>query len=293
MNALYRTMLFVPGNDPGKMVKAEIYQPDCIIYDLEDAVTVSEKDAARILVRHALRELQPDCRVGVRVNPLHTPFGLADVAAVAPLAPDFIRLPKAESADQIQRLDHLLTRIEEQEGLAKNGIKIVATIETALGVLRAHEIAAAPRMLAVGLGAEDFCTDMKTARSADSAEIALARAMIVMAAHAAGILAMDVVYSRIQDEAGFRKDVKIGKQLGYTGKSVVHPAQIGIVHELYAPSTEEIMQAKEILAAYKQASAEASGVISLHGKMIDAPMVTRARYILDYAKASGIEVEEP
>ena len=228
MNSLYRTMFFVPGNDPKKIIGAEIYRPDCIIYDLEDSVSIFEKDSARILVKYAI-----------------------EIGAV----------------------------------------KIVASIETALGVVNSYKIASASkRMLAIGLGAEDFRTDMRMERSEDASEILFARNLISLNAHATGIMAMDYVYSNIKNIEGFRADVKLGKQLGYTGKSVVHPNQIGVVHELYTPTIKEIESAKEILNAYEDALKNASGVTSLNGKMIDKPMVTRAMSILSYAKAAGMEV---
>lgn len=131
---------------------------------------------------------------------------------------------------------------------------------------------------------------MRMERSEDASEILFARNLISLNAHATGIMAMDYVYSNIKNIEGFRTDVKLGKQLGYTGKSVVHPNQIGVVHELYTPTIKEIESAKEILNAYEDALKNASGVTSLNGKMIDKPMVTRAMSILSYAKAAGMEV---
>ena len=278
MNSLYRTMFFVPGNDPKKIIGAEIYRPDCIIYDLEDSVSIFEKDSARILVKYALQYNRPDCRVGIRINQADSPYYEDDVSSMVPLQPDFLRLPKAETAEDIKKLDVLIT-------------KIVASIETALGVVNSYKIASASkRMLAIGLGAEDFRTDMRMERSEDASEILFARNLISLNAHATGIMAMDYVYSNIKNIEGFRADVKLGKQLGYTGKSVVHPNQIGVVHELYTPTIKEIESAKEILNAYEDALKNASGVTSLNGKMIDKPMVTRAMSILSYAKAAGMEV---
>ena len=291
MNSLYRTMFFVPGNNPSKIIKAEIYKPDCIIYDLEDAVSIFEKDSARILVRHALEYNRPNCRVGIRVNAADSPYYKEDVRTLVPLGPDFIRLPKTETADDIRSLDELITTLEAENLMEVGTVKIVATIETALGVINAYKIASASkRMLAIGLSAEDFRTDMRMERSEDGSEILFARNMISLAAHSAGIMPIDYVYSNINNEEGFRDDVRFGKKLGYSGKSVIHPNQIAIVHEIYTPSAVEIEQTKKILKAYEIALKEASGVIALDGKMIDKPMVTRAMAILAYAKAAGIEV---
>lgn len=291
MNSLYRTMLFVPGNNPKKIVGAEVYGADCIIYDLEDSVSVFEKDSARILVKYALRYNRPECRIGIRINQSDTPYYKEDVECMVPLKPDFLRLPKAECAEDIINLDRLITKTEKEFGIPEGSVKIVASIENALGVVNSYKIASASkRMLAIGLGAEDFRTDMGMQRSESAEEILFARNLIALHAHAANIKAMDYVYSNFKNEEGFRADTILGKKLGYTGKSVVHPSQVSIVHEIYTPSEEEIDNAKAIFAAYEDALKCGSGVTSLNGKMIDKPMVTRAMAVLSSAKAAGMEV---
>lgn len=291
MNSLYRTMLFVPGNNPKKIVGAEVYGADCIIYDLEDSVSVFEKDSARILVKYALRYNRPECRIGIRINQSDTPYYKEDVECMVPLKPDFLRLPKAECAEDIINLDRLITKTEKEFDIPEGSVKIVASIENALGVMNSYKIASASkRILAIGLGAEDFRTDMGMQRSESAEEILFARNLIALHAHAANIKAMDYVYSNFKNEEGFRADTLLGKKLGYTGKSVVHPSQVSIVHEIYTPSEEEIDNAKAIFAAYEEALKCGSGVTSLNGKMIDKPMVTRAMAVLSSAKAAGMEV---
>lgn len=291
MNSLYRTMLFVPGNNPKKIVGAEVYGADCIIYDLEDSVSVFEKDSARILVKYALRYNRPECRIGIRINQSDTPYYKEDVECMVPLKPDFLRLPKAECAEDIINLDRLITKTEKEFDIPEGSVKIVASIENALGVMNSYKIASASkRMLAIGLGAEDFRTDMGMQRSESAEEILFARNLIALHAHAANIKAMDYVYSNFKNEEGFRADTLLGKKLGYTGKSVVHPSQVSIVHEIYTPSEEEIDNAKAIFAAYEEALKCGSGVTSLNSKMIDKPMVTRAMAVLSSAKAAGMEV---
>lgn len=291
MNSLYRTMLFVPGNNPKKIIGAEVYGADCIIYDLEDSVSVFEKDSARILVKYALRYNRPECRIGIRINQSDTPYYKEDVECMVPLKPDFLRLPKAECAEDIINLDRLITKTEKEFDIPEGSVKIVASIENALGVMNSYKIASASkRMLAIGLGAEDFRTDMGMQRSESAEEILFARNLIALHAHAANIKAMDYVYSNFKNEEGFRADTLLGKKLGYTGKSVVHPSQVSIVHEIYTPSEEEIDNAKAIFAAYEDALKCGSGVTSLNGKMIDKPMVTRAMAVLSSAKAAGMEV---
>ena len=291
MNSLYRTMLFVPGNNPKKIIGAEVYGADCIIYDLEDSVSVFEKDSARILVKYALRYNRPECRIVIRINQSDTPYYKEDVECMVPLKPDFLRLPKAECAEDIINLDRLITKTEKEFDIPEGSVKIVASIENALGVMNSYKIASASkRMLAIGLGAEDFRTDMGMQRSERAEEILFARNLIALHAHAANIKAMDYVYSNFKNEEGFRADTLLGKKLGYTGKSVVHPSQVSIVHEIYTPSEEEIDNAKAIFAAYEDALKCGSGVTSLNGKMIDKPMVTRAMAVLSSAKAAGMEV---
>lgn len=291
MNSLYRTMLFVPGNIPKKIISAEVYGADCIIYDLEDSVSVFEKDSARILVKYAMQYNRPNCRVGIRINQSDTPYFKDDVKCMVPLCPDFLRLPKTECAEDIINLDNLITELEKEHGIQEGTIKIVASIENALGVINSYKIASAsPRMLAIGLGAEDFRTEMGMERSETAEEILFARNLIALNAHAAGIKAMDYVYSNIKNDEGFRKDTVLGKKLGYSGKSVVHPQQVAIVHEVYTPSEKEIENAKAVFAAYEDALKNGSGVTSLNGKMIDKPMVTRAMSVLSFAKAAGVEV---
>ena len=287
MNNLYRTMFFVPGNDPYKILKAEVYRPDCIIYDLEDSVSIHEKDSARLLIKYALQDICPDLRVGVRINSLDSEYIHDDVSVIVPCKPDFLRLPKTETAADVHRLDDMITKAEVKAGIEIGTVKIVCTIETALGVYNAYSIAtASKRVIAIGLGAEDFCTDMKTSRSESGIELEYARGKFVLEAHAAKVMAMDFVYSDVRNHDGFRANVMKGKQLGYTGKSVVHPDQIRIVHECYKPTEKEIARSQAILEVYEEAMKAGSGVISLNGKMIDMPMVIRAQDLLAYAAES-------
>lgn len=291
INDLYRTMFFVPGNAPGKIAKAEIYGADCVIFDLEDAVSIYEKDAARDLLSRYLKDYRPDCRVGIRINGQDTPYYEADVEAMVPLKPDFLRLPKSETAKNIQDLDALITKVEQKHGIPVGTVKIAATIETALGVYNAFQIAtASPRLFAIGLGAEDFRTDMRMTRSEDAKEILFARNLISLSAHAAKVIPMDYVNSNFKDPEAFKADVAFGKMLGFTCKSCIHPNQIPLVHEVYTPTDKEIEHAKKVVAVYEEAIAKGSGAIALDGKMIDMPIVTRAQDVLAYAKAAGKEI---
>ncbi|KAF5030632.1 Citrate lyase subunit beta [anaerobic digester metagenome] len=187
----------------------------------------------------------------------------------------------------------MISEIEKQVGLEVGSTKIMAAVESPLGVMNAYEIAtASKRLVAIAIGAEDFVTNMKTTRSPEGIELLAARSNLLMAARAAGIYALDTVYTNIKDDEGFMDEVKLIKQLGFDGKSVIHPRQIGMVHKIYTPTEKEIRNAVRIVGAIKEAESKGSGVIALDGKMIDGPVVDRAYRVLELAKASGVYKEE-
>lgn len=285
---LLRTMLFVPGNDPRKLLNAGVYRPDSLVFDLEDAVSVNEKDAARDLVRNALLYNEYPCDVGVRINHISTPYGYADLEAVLKAAPAFIRLPKSEEEKDIQAVDDIISQAEIKYGYEAGSIKLVLTIETARGILNSYNLArASKRVLAIGMGAEDLVADLRAIRSGSGKEIAFARNYLLLSARAAGVLALDNVFANVANEEGFIADTTEGKELGFDGKSIIHPNQVAIVHRIFTPTEEEIDKARQVLAAYREALERKSGVIALNGKMIDGPIVSRAERVLQYAKAVG------
>lgn len=283
---LRRAMMFMPGNNPAMLQNAGIYGADTVIFDLEDAVAISEKDAARHLVYSAIKHLKYPCEVAIRINHIQTPYGLEDLKVVLPAKPDLIRLPKAETAQDIRDIDAIITKAEAENGFAPGSIKMMAAIETAKGLMQAYEIAtASPRMVALAIGGEDFVADLKTTRSKEGTELFAARSHLLLAARAAGINAIDTVFSNVNDEETFIAETKLIKQMGFDGKSVINPRQVRMVHEIFTPTEKEIMQAERIIAAYKDALERNSGVISLDGKMIDTPIVIRAERVLAYAAA--------
>lgn len=286
---LRRTMMFVPGNNPGMLQNAGIYGADTIIFDVEDAVSIHEKEAARHLVHNAIKYIHYPCEVAVRINHINaTPFGEDDLRTILPAKPDLIRLPKAESPDEIKKVSAIIDEVEHDNGFEPGSIKMMAAIESAKGLRQAYEICtASPRMVALALGAEDFIADMRTARSKNGQELFYARSCILCAAREAGINAIDTVFSDINDQEGFIAEIKLIKGLGFDGKSVINPRQISTVHKIYTPTEKEIVQAEKVLAAYQEALAKKSGVIALNGKMIDGPIVTRAERTIAYAKAVG------
>ena len=285
--------MFVPGNNPGMMADAHIYGPDSIMLDLEDSVTMAEKDAARLLVYNALKCIDYGAtEMVVRINPLNTPYGKKDIEAVVKAGVHVIRMPKTETAEEVVEVEREIERVEKEIG-ALGRTKIMAAIESTLGVVNAYAIAtASKRMMGIALGAEDYSANLKTQRTPGGEELRLARETIVVAARAAGIDALDTVYSNLNDMETFRKEVEFIKTLGFDGKSIINPRQIEVVNEVFAPSAKAIEKARTIIAAIKEAEKKGSGVIAVNGKMVDRPVVLRAQRTIDLAIASGILTEE-
>lgn len=293
MERLRRTMMFVPGNNPGMMADAHIYGPDSIMLDLEDSVSMAEKDTARLLVYNALKTIDyGDTEMVVRINPLNTPYGKKDIEAVVKAGVHVIRMPKTETADEVREVEAEIEKVEREIG-ALGRTQIMAAIESALGVVNAYDIAtSSKRMMGIALGAEDYCANLKTQRSKDGEELRLARETIVVAARAAGIDALDTVYSNLNDMETFRREVEFIKTLGFDGKSIINPRQIEVVNDVFTPKEKDIEKAKAIVAAIKEAQKKGSGVIALNGKMIDRPVVIRAERTIKLAKAAGILTDE-
>jgi len=294
MERLRRTMMFVPGSNPSMVKDAYIYGADSIMFDLEDAVAVTEKDSARFLVYNALKTIDyGNTEIVVRINGLDTPFGRDDIEAMVRAGVDVIRLPKTERKEDLQAVEEVIEEVERKIGREIGSTKMMAAVESPIGVINAYEICkATSRLIAIALGAEDYVTNMKTKRYADGMELLGARTQIVIAARAAGIYAVDTVYTDVDNEEGFRREVELIKQLGFDGKSVINPRQIKPVHEIYAPTPEEIKKSINVKNAAKDAEKKGLGVISLNGKMIDKPIVDRALRVLQLATAVGLYKED-
>ena len=289
---LRRSMLFVPGSNAAMLSNSFIYKPDSIMFDLEDAVALKEKDSARLLVAHALQHpLYQEIETVVRVNPLDSEFGLLDLNAVVRAGVDVVRMPKTETAQDVVDMDIAITDIEKACGREVGSTKMLAAIESPLGITQANQIAtASKRLIGIALGAEDYVRNLKTERSPEGIELLFARCSILQAARAAGIQAFDTVYSNANNEEGFLKEAALIKQLGFDGKSLINPRQIELLHNLFAPTQKDVDQAKRIIEAAEEAEKQGSGVVSLNGKMIDAPIIERAKLVLERAK-SGIREE--
>lgn len=289
---LRRSMLFVPGSNAAMISNTFIYKPDSIMFDLEDAVALKEKDSARILVAHALQHpLYQEIETVVRVNPLDSEFGVADLNAVVRAGVDVVRMPKTETAQDVIDMDREITEIEKACGREVGSTKMLAAIESPLGITQANKIAtASKRLIGIALGAEDYVRNLKTERSPEGIELLFARCSILQAARAAGIQAFDTVYSNANNEEGFLAEAALIKQLGFDGKSLINPRQIELLHNLFAPTQKDVDQARRIIDAAEEAERNGLGVVSLNGKMIDVPIIDRAKLVLERAK-SGIREE--
>ena len=292
MSKIRRSMLFIPGSNAAMLSTAFVHKPDSIMFDLEDAVALREKDTARLLVFHAIQHPVYDgIEKVVRINPLDTPFGLLDLEAAVRGGADIIRLPKTDRAEDIHELEQHVERIEKECGRQVGSTKLMAAIESASGVVNAVSIAtSSPRMDSIALAGFDYVVDMQTSRG-DGTELFYARCALLHAARAAKIDAFDVVFSDVNDDEGFLKEVELIKRLGFNGKSLINPRQIELLHNAYAPTAAEVAKAERIVEAAEKAEREGLGVVSLNGKMVDAPVVNSARRTLQLAKTSGIRME--
>lgn len=290
---LRRSMLFVPGANAAMISNAFIYRADALMFDLEDSVILREKDAARRLVYHALRHpLYQDVETIVRVNGLDSAYGLADLEAVVRGGADIVRLPKTDTARDVTDIEQEIARIEAECGREVGSTGLLAAIESPQGITQAVAIAhASPRLIGLALGAEDYVRNLRTERSADGIELLFARCSILQAARAAGIQAFDTVYSDAGNDAGFLHEAAHIKQLGFDGKSLINPRQIELLHNLYAPTQQEVDHAQRVVEAAEASAREGRGVVSLNGKMVDSPVIERARLVLSRARRSGIREE--
>ncbi|EFY9971689.1 HpcH/HpaI aldolase/citrate lyase family protein [Shigella boydii] len=297
-----RSMLFVPGANAAMVSNSFIYPADALMFDLEDSVALREKDTARRMVYHALQHpLYRDIGTIVRVNALDSEWGVNDLdsewgvndlEAVVRGGADVVRLPKTDTAQDVLDIEKEILRIEKACGREPGSTGLLAAIESPLGITRAVEIAhASERLIGIALGAEDYVRNLRTERSPEGTELLFARCSILQAARSAGIQAFDTVYSDANNEAGFLQEAAHIKQLGFDGKSLINPRQIDLLHNLYAPTQKEVDHARRVVEAAEAAAREGLGVVSLNGKMVDGPVIDRARLVLSRAELSGIREE--
>lgn len=282
-----RSRLYIPGNEPKLMVNAGLHGADAVILDLEDSVHPDAKDEARLVVRNALRCVDfGGAERMVRINQL--PLGIDDLAAVVPEQPELILIPKVEDPSLVEKIDDEITRLQQRSG-DERPMWLMPILESALGIENAFEIAcASDRVAAVTIGLEDYTADLGVLKTRDGAESAWARARLVNAARAAGVQAIDSVYGDFGDNEGLLAWAVASRAGGFDGMGCIHPAQIAVIHQGFAPGADEIDRALRIVAAFKEAEARGVGVVSLGSKMIDAPVVERARRLVAAAQAVGL-----
>lgn len=284
-----RSLLFMPGNNPAMLLAGNLFEADGVILDLEDAVAPTEKDAARILVAHALKTIDyGNCEKVVRINPLDT-YGLEDIPFIAKCMPDTLLVPKVESAADIQQVTALL----EKQGETAQNIKLIALLETPKGIANAYEIAgSSSRLVALALGAEDYTAFLGAKRTKSGEEIFAARMAIINAAAAFSLQSIDTPFTDAADDEGLIVDTQLAKSLGFKGKLSINPRQIEGIHEVFNPTLEDINWARKVINALEQAKNAGLGVASLGGKMIDAPVANRANIVLDLALRAGLISKE-
>lgn len=289
---LKRTSLYASGATPINMIQAAFYNEDCIVYDMEDSVPLAEKDSARLLIYNTVRYHRPANKyVIIRVNGIYSEFIDEDLEAAVRARPDAIRIPKVEYKEEAVRICQRITEIEKEAGLEPGKIEVWCNIESYLGMINAYEIATAdPRIVALALGAEDFTASMKSTRTKAGLEIFYARNAILTACRQAGIEAIDAVFSDINDPEGLKEDTTLTRNLGFDGKTCVHPRQIDIVNSFFTPSAKEIKYALRVLEAVEEGKRLKKGAVTLDGSMIDKPMELRARTTLAQAEAAGVAI---
>ncbi|MBP2077170.1 HpcH/HpaI aldolase/citrate lyase family protein [Oceanobacillus polygoni] len=282
---MYRSWLFVPGNQEKYLYKAKELSADVIIYDLEDAVPIERKKSSRIKVNKAINETRGQVSF-VRVNAPATPYFIDDLNGIIGENLSGIVLPKVNQTDDIVIADYLLGQLERKHNLAKGTFSIIPLIETALGVYNVHEIAqASERILCLCFGAEDFMLDLNIEQNGQQPELTYARSKLVIASRLAGKEApIDSVYTNFQDVKGLEEEAQVAKQSGFQGKLVIHPNQIEVVNEVFYPTTAQIEEAQKIVALYNRSLERGEGAIQFGGKMIDVPVAERARKILSYVE---------
>jgi citrate lyase subunit beta/citryl-CoA lyase len=285
---LRRTMLFIPGNNPGMLQNGDVFGADSVILDLEDAVAPQEKDAARLLVAHALKTVEyGSSEKVVRINPLDS-FGAEDIKAIVPCQPDALLVPKVES---VQDMEEVTALVAAAESKGQQPVALIALLETPQGIAQAYQIAQTKgRLVALALGAEDYTAGLGATRTKEGREIFTARTLVINAAAAAGIQSLDTPFTDANDEVGLHQDTLTGKELGFKGKLAINPRQIDVIHSVFNPTLATIEWAQQVIEAIRKAESEGSGVASLHGKMVDAPIVARAESILKLAQFIGMEV---
>ena len=287
---LRRTMMFLNAQKPGLIKDPYIYKPDSIMLDLEDAVAENQKDAARFSLYHALKEINyRGCERVVRINGLDTPYWEEDIRCAVAGGCDAIRIPKTESALDVQRVEAVVEECEKKYGIPEGHTLIMAAIESARGVMKALDICeASERLFGIALSGGDYTKDLQTHITGTGLELMGARQNMIIAARAAGVQCFDTVYTNLDDMEGFRHDVETIHLMGFDGKSIINPRQINIVHEIFTPTQKDIIFAEKVVKEIDEKKKLGIGVFTVDGKMIDIAFYDGAKRTIELANASGV-----
>jgi len=283
-----RALLYMPGDDWKKITKSITLGVDSICMDMEDGAAVNKKAEARSTIVRALQELDfGKSEKLARINSVGSGWEQDDIEAVLPHRPDGIVIPKVESVDQIEWAGKLIEAAELKHGWPLNSMRILIGMETAKGILNLKEIASHPRLDAMIFGGEDFAASIGATRTKDAIELLYARQAVVAACAAHDLQAIDIVTIDFKDMDALRAESEFGAQLGYSGKQIIHPAQVEPVQTAFTPGDEAIAHAKRIVETFEASQKEGRGAYSLDGKMIDMPLLRNAQKVLARAKAAG------
>jgi citrate lyase beta subunit len=283
-----RALLYVPGDDRHKIEKAAALGVDCICMDMEDGVAFSRKAQARTTIARALQEVSfGQSERLARINGVGSGFERDDLQTVLPYRPDGVVIPKLEEARQIQWASDLIEAAELQNGWPLNSIRLLVDVETARGILNVREIASHPRLDALIFGGEDFAASVGATRTPEAVELLYARESVLTAAAAFGLQAIDMVAIDFKDLEALRREAEFGAGLGFTGKQIIHPAQVEPVQSAFTPGNEAIVHARRVVEGFEASKKENQGAFALDGKMIDMPLVKNAENVLERARAAG------
>ena len=291
---LRRTMMFLNAQKPGLIKDPYIYKPDSIMLDLEDAVAEKEKDAARFSLYHALREINyRGIECIVRINGLDSELWKEDIRCAVAGGADGIRIPKTETAEDVRRVEKAVEEAENEFGIERGKVLIMAALESTKGVLNALDICnASERLFGIALSGGDYTKDLQTRITGTGVELMGARQHMIIAARAAGVQCFDTVYTDLDDMEGFKKDVETIHLMGFDGKSIINPRQIAPVHEIYTPTQKEIVFSQKVVKEIEEKKKLGIGVFTVDGKMIDIAFYDGAKRTIELAKASGVLKEE-
>ncbi len=283
-----RALLYMPGDDRHKIEKALTLGVDCICMDMEDGVAFNKKAEARAVIAKALRELEFGASEKLaRINAVGSGLEQDDIQAVLPYHPDGILIPKLEELEQIRWASRIIEAAELKQGWPLNSIRLLVDVETARGILNLKEIASHPRLDAIIFGGEDFAASVGATRTRDATELLYARQAALTAAAAFGLQAIDIVTIDFKDLDSLRAESEFGARLGFTGKQIIHPAQVEPVQSAFTPDAEAIAHARRIVEMFEASQSRGAGAYAMDGKMIDMPLVKNAQKVLDRARAAG------